>query len=306
MQNSTFQLDFGFLGNNHEILSSQRQKISNHDTLEINRENPYDDIINQYEINSVSRFFLRNILFSKKSGIFEVAYIPNISPIDIFMKNCEAEETIWISCHKQVYYIKDSLEIYVVRDIGELFLLISTLKHKKYLIITHLSHIITSHLLAATLHNQSQNSVMFSINDYKCKLITRLFQLFGSKFNKTVLINQFMNSKNNEFNTYMLKTEMENAIIGKGSLDLVWQRLINYKFGIYNSSQDDCNIKVVMETGQSNGSTKVFNLFQHADETKIINSENNNENEEFSILDESKATDHDDSVQDELLLDSQI
>lgn len=280
MSQSNVGLNFGFLGSNHQILETRNENDDPDSThLLQSSETLHQNVINQYPQNSISRFLLKQILFSKKSGIFEVSYIPNISPIDIFMKNCDATDTIWISCHQQTYYIKEGVGFYIIRNIPELQYLLSKIPTKKVLIISHLSHIVTSHLLAALQHNKTTSNSIPSINDYKCKLLTRLFQQFISKFNKTILVNQFMNSKNNDFGIYMLKTELENGIIGKGSLDLVWQRLINYKFGIYNNSQQEGSMKVVMETGQSNGNMRIFTLYQNAEETNL-HSEQNGENDE--------------------------
>lgn len=282
MSASNAGLNFGFLGTNHQILET-RNGTDDPDNTHVLKSSVtlHQNVINKYQQNSISRFLLKQILFSKRSGIFEVSYIPNISPIDIFMKNCDANDTIWISCHQQQYYIKEGVGFYIIRNIQELQYLLSKIPSKKVLIISHLSHIVTSHLLAALEHNKTaSNGSIASINDYKCKLLTRLFQQFISKFNKTILINQFMNSKNNDFGIYMLKTELENGIIGKGSMDLIWQRLINYKFGIYNNSQEDSSMKVVMETGQSNGSMRIFTLYQNVEETKIVDSQEKKENNE--------------------------
>lgn len=304
MNSSTFNLDFGFLGTNHELLDTRKENENPDNTSLIsNKINPYTDIINKYPLNSISRFLLKNILFSKKTGIFEVSYIPNISPIDIFMKNCNGNDTIWISCHKQPYFIQDDLTFYVIRDIPELLYLLSKLPSKKTLTVSHLSHLITAHLIAAIEHNKTSNNSIPSINDYKCKLLTKLFQQFILKFNKTILINQFMNSKNNEFGVYMLKTELENGIIGKGSLDLVWQRLINYKFGIYNNTQIDGSMKIVMESGQSNGSMKIFTLYQSVKETEVKRPEKEQENNNNNILTEIFNNQSD---QEEMLYDSQL
>lgn len=309
MNNSGFNLDFGFLGTNHHILNSQKA-YDIEGEKERNKGN--DGKIEYYKANSLSRFLLKHVLYSKKTGIFEVSYIPNISPIDVFMKNCSAEDTVWVSCHKQSCYVQEGLKFVIVRDISELLYFLSKVSSKKVLIITHLSHIITSHLIEAATYNQNANSSISSTNDYKSKLLTRLFQQFISKFNKTILINQFMNSKNNDFGKYMLKTELENGLIGKGTFDLIWQRLINYKIGIYNNTQIIGGINVVVETGQRKGNMKVYTLYQYSDETEVKQpnqlqaEQENNYSEEDSSSKDLHMKQNYGNVSEETILESQM
>lgn len=267
MNDSTIALDFSFLGTNHQVLDQTK--------------NTHQEVSKQskYKRNTLQRFLIDNVLNNLNPGIYEVSYIPNISPIDIFLQNLNAQQTIWISCHKQPVRLNPQIEYYIVRSVYELLYLLHKLKskdvRKSTVFITHLSHIINNHLLDLVKHNNQHNSKV-SINDYKCKLLISTFQTLSTLFDKTIIINNFMNAKNSDHDSYVLKSELENGIAGKGVLDQVWKRMLNLRVGIYNNIGGMYSMKVVVESGSNLGVQRVHTLYQFPEEkeTAIMQEEN--------------------------------
>lgn len=267
MNDSTIALDFSFLGTNHQVLDQPK--------------NTHQEVSKQskYKRNTLQRFLIDNVLNNINPGIYEVSYIPNISPIDIFLQNLNAQQTIWISCHKQPVRLNPQIEYYIVRSVYELLYLLHKLKskdvRKSTVFITHLSHIINNHLLDLVKHNNQHNSKV-SINDYKCKLLISTFQTLSTLFDKTIIINNFMNAKNSDHDSYVLKSELENGIAGKGVLDQVWKRMLNLRVGIYNNIGGMYSMKVVVESGSNLGVQRVHTLYQFPEEkeTAIMQEEN--------------------------------
>ncbi|CAI8501666.1 unnamed protein product [Hanseniaspora opuntiae] len=267
MNDSTIALDFSFLGTNHQVLDQTK--------------NTHQEVSKQskYKRNTLQRFLIDNVLNNLNPGIYEVSYIPNISPIDIFLQNLNAQQTIWISCHKQPVRLNPQIEYYIVRSVYELLYLLHKLKskdvRKSTVFITHLSHIINHHLLDLVKHNNQHNSKV-SINDYKCKLLISTFQTLSTLFDKTIIINNFMNAKNSDHDSYVLKSELENGIAGKGVLDQVWKRMLNLRVGIYNNIGGMYSMKVVVESGSNLGVQRVHTLYQFPEEkeTAIMQEEN--------------------------------
>ena len=267
MNDSTIALDFSFLGTNHQVLDQTK--------------NTHQEVSKQskYKRNTLQRFLIDNVLNNINPGIYEVSYIPNISPIDIFLQNLNAQQTIWISCHKQPVRLNPQIEYYIVRSVYELLYLLHKLKskdvRKSTVFITHLSHIINHHLLDLVKHNNQHNSKV-SINDYKCKLLISTFQTLSTLFDKTIIINNFMNAKNSDHDSYLLKSELENGIAGKGVLDQVWKRMLNLRVGIYNNIGGMYSMKVVVESGSNLGVQRVHTLYQFPEEkeTAIMQEEN--------------------------------
>lgn len=267
MNDSTIALDFSFLGTNHQVLDQTK--------------NTHQEVSKQskYKRSTLQRFLIDNVLNTINPGIYEVSYIPNISPIDIFLQNLNAQQTIWISCHKQPVRLNPQIEYYIVRSVYELLYLLHKLKskdvRKSTVFITHLSHIINNHLLDLVKHNNQHNSKV-SINDYKCKLLISTFQTLSTLFDKTIIINNFMNAKNSDHDSYVLKSELENGIAGKGVLDQVWKRMLNLRVGIYNNIGGMYSMKVVVESGSNLGVQRVHTLYQFPEEkeTAIMQEEN--------------------------------
>ena len=226
MNNSTIALDFSFLGNNHQKLDINKNvSIQSEATV----------VENRFKSNTLQNFLIKNVLNNINTGIYEISHIPNISPVNILLQNLDVNRTIWISCHKQPVHLDPKFEHYTVRTIYELLYLLKNLQNrdmtKSILVITHLSHIINNHLFELIKHNNTSKTKV-SINDYKCKFLVSVFSKLSILFDKTILINNFMNAKNSDHDSYLLKSELENGIVGKGGLDQVWKRMIYLKIRI--------------------------------------------------------------------------
>lgn len=284
MNDSTIALDFSFLGTNHQVLDQPKS--------------PHQEVSPEqckYKRNTLQRFLIDNVLNNINPGIYEVSYIPNISPIDIFIQNLNAQQTIWISCHKQPVRLNPEIEYYIVRSVYELLYLLHKLKSKDVckttVFITHLSHIINSHLLDLIKHNNQHNSKV-SINDYKCKLLISTFQTLSTLFDKTIIINNFMNAKNSDHDSYVLKSELENGIAGKGVLDQVWKRMLNLRVGIYNNIGGLYSMKLVVESGSNLGVQRVHTSYQFPEEkeTNIMKDEYEHDNIDNPVELDRKST----------------
>lgn len=262
MNDSTIALDFSFLGTNHQVIDQPKNTNQEASPKQC-----------KYKRNTLQRFLIDNVLNNINPGIYEVSYIPNISPIGIFLQNLNTQQTIWISCHKQPARLNPHIEYYVVRSVYELLYLLHKLKSKDAckttVFITHLSHIINNHLLDLIKHNNQHNSKV-SINDYKCKLLISTFQTLSSLFDKTILINNFMNAKNSDHDSYVLKSELENGIAGKGVLDQVWKRMLNLRVSIYNNIGGLYSLKVVVESGSNLAVQRVHTLYEFPEEKTAV------------------------------------
>jgi len=257
MNDSAITLDFSFLGANHQRLDQSKNKSLQSEATVIE---------NRYKSNTLQGFLINHVLNNINPGIYEVSYIPNISPINILLQNLDVQKTIWISCHKQPVNLDSQLEHYVVRTIHELLYLLTKLKDKdtskNIVVVTHLSHIINNHLFDLIKHNNA-NNIKTSINDYKCKFLVLIFSKLSVLFDKTILINNFMNAKNSDYDSYVLKSELENGIVGKGVLDQVWKRMIHLKISIYNNVGNTYSIKLVVEHGANTGVKRIHTLYQY-------------------------------------------
>lgn len=260
MNNSTIALDFSFLGNNH-------QKLDINKNLSLRSEATV--VENRFKSNTLQNFLIKNVLNNINTGIYEISHIPNITPINILLQNLDVTRTIWISCHKQPVHLDPRLEHYTVRTIYELLYLLTKLKNrdmtKNIVVITHLSHIINNHLFDLIKHNNSSKTKV-SINDYKCKFLVSVFSKLSILFDKTILINNFMNAKNSDHDSYILKSELENGIVGKGVLDQVWKRMIYLKISIYNTVTSLYAMKVVVEHGANAGVKRIHTLYQYPED----------------------------------------
>ncbi|KAL6931251.1 hypothetical protein ACO0R3_002712 [Hanseniaspora guilliermondii] len=284
MNDSTIALDFSFLGTNHQVLNQHKDT---HQDASLEQR--------KYKRNTLQGFLIDNVLNNINPGIYELAYIPNISPIDIFLQNLNAGQTIWISCHKQPVRLNPEIEYYIVHSVYELLYLLHKLRNKdvnkKTVFITHLSYIINSHLLDLIKHNNQRNTKI-SINDYKCKLLISTFQTLSKLFDKAIVINNFMNAKNSDHDSYVLKSELENGIAGKGVLDQVWKRMLILRIGIYNNIGGLYSMKLVVESGSNLGVQRVHTLYQFPEdkEPPLMKRESEHDNTDASVELDRKST----------------